>query len=203
MPDPGFTDELLWDAFRSGDERAYEMIYTNYVRELYSYAYHLHRNKEVVEDCIHDLFVYLYEHRKTLGATTSIKFYLFRSLRRLIVGTIEQRKNLVSSESLLPTFEFEIIPSHELSLIEDDATKEIQQKLQKLIAELPKRQKEALYLAYYEEFTHKQIAETMNVEIETVYNFIYRALATLKANAGTLLMGIIVLVNIFLLHVLL
>jgi RNA polymerase sigma factor (sigma-70 family) len=189
--DIALTDEALWNSFRGGDEqtheRAFERIYATSFRDLYVYGYRIAGSKELAEDCIHDLFVYLYDHRTTLGTTTSIKFYLFRSLRRLIVTALKQRHNLVSPDELPANFEFDVALPHEAIIVESDAEREAQRALQQMLEALPKRQKEALYLAYYEGFSNSHIAEVMGVEVETVYNLVYRAMTTLKANSRGLL----------------
>lgn len=78
------SDSELWQKFREGSEDAYASIYEKFSPVLFSYGYRLSQDEDLVKDCIQDLFVNLWLSRRKLGATDSIKFYLFRSLRREI-----------------------------------------------------------------------------------------------------------------------
>jgi DNA-directed RNA polymerase specialized sigma24 family protein len=79
---------LLWDAFRNGSEAAYAEMYELFAVDLYRYGYNLVKNKELVEDCLHELFLHLHNKRETLGATNNIQFYMYRALRRRLTRTI-------------------------------------------------------------------------------------------------------------------
>src|SRR5262245_24498141 len=83
-------DAALWTAFRMGDEKALVSIFDRFTKLLYNYGYKIVREEDVVKDAIQDLFIELWKNRETLGDTTSIKFYLFKSLRRKLIR-IESR----------------------------------------------------------------------------------------------------------------
>ncbi|HYH55355.1 MAG TPA: sigma factor, partial [Anseongella sp.] len=80
----GLSEGELWDLFRKGEKEAFDLIYHNYVHLLYNYGIRISSDTVLVEDGIQDLFVEIWQKRATLGATGSIKYYLFKSLRRKI-----------------------------------------------------------------------------------------------------------------------
>jgi RNA polymerase sigma factor (sigma-70 family) len=104
-----YTDTELWQAFKQSEEGAYQYIYHQYAPPLYNYGRHLIKNRQLVEDCLHDLFVYLYEHRQTLGPTDSIKFYLFRSLRRKITDALNAETRYKDELSEEVEYDFEVV----------------------------------------------------------------------------------------------
>lgn len=71
----------LWNDFREGNEEAFSKLYELFAADLYRYGYNLVRNKQIVEDCLHELFLHLYNKRNRLGPTNNIRFYLYRTLR--------------------------------------------------------------------------------------------------------------------------
>jgi RNA polymerase sigma factor (sigma-70 family) len=148
---------------------------------LYRYGYHLVRERSAVEDGIQNLFVHLYQHRSTLGQARSVRFYLMASLRRRLAEHSAKSGSGIEVEFVEERGEGEVEESAEAIIIEHDREDEIRSRLQQLIAMLPKRQREVLYLHFYEELSHKHIAETMGVEVETVYIFLHRALRALRA----------------------
>lgn len=174
------ADTDLWNAFRGGDEKAFAHLYQKFSPVLYSYGYHLCRNRDQTEDCIQDLFVHLHQHRSHLGETDSIKFYLYRSLRRRIAEKAQADSRWVSDEERGTRPELELDMPAEAGLIDEQTARDHKQKLDYLLNRLPKRQKEALYLMYFEELSYPEIAQVMGLEIKSVYNLIYSALVSLR-----------------------
>ncbi|QNF34094.1 hypothetical protein HUW51_15695 [Adhaeribacter swui] len=78
-------DAVLWEEFKGGNYNSFTVIYQNYIQVLYSYGLQVIKDPELVEDCIQDLFIYIWDNKNTLGKTENIKFYLFKALRRRIV----------------------------------------------------------------------------------------------------------------------
>lgn len=176
------TDSELWNAFRRGDEQAFAHLYQKFSPILYSYGYHLCRNRDLAEDCMHDLFVHLHQHRARLGETDNIKFYLYRSLRRRIADKAQVNSRLVFDEAPEARPEFELEMPAEAGLIHEQNTQEQKKKIECLLNKLPKRQKEALYLMYYESMSYPEVAQVMGLEIKSVYNLIYNALVSLRSH---------------------
>lgn len=181
-----FTEAELWDAFRESDEEAFAYLYRKFAPILYSYGFHLCRQQDLTEDCIQDLFIHLYQHRAQLGPTDSIKFYLYRSLRRRIADKAQLNSRFVSDEDLDGPLEFEMDMPAEAALIDDQTAAEHKRKLDFLINRLPKRQKEALFLLYYEELSYPEIAQLMGLEVKSVYNLIYNSMVALRAHIADL-----------------
>jgi RNA polymerase sigma factor (sigma-70 family) len=73
----------------------------------------------------------------------------------------------------------------ESDLIVAELFSEKQERLQQGINRLPTRQKEVIRLKFYEGMSNETIAKVMEIERQTVANFLYRALATLKSTIQT------------------
>ena len=169
----------LWNTFRSGDRNAFSQLYELFAADLYRYGYNLVRNKQVVEDCLHELFLHLHENKERLGPTDNIRFYLYRALRRRLLDTVGKLAKFDSETYIFDKAEFQILP-YEHELVEEQL---LDQQKQILIAELnklPKRQKEILYLVYMKGLTYQQAAEVMDITMKSVYNTINVALTTLR-----------------------
>lgn len=175
-----FSDSELWNAFRQGDDEAFAYMYRKFAPILYNYGFHLCRNRDVVEDCIQDQFIHLQQHRAQLGDTDSIKFYLYRSLRRRIAEKAQANSRWVSDEEAPLRTEFEVTMPAEASLIDAQTAADHKQKIEFLLNQLPRRQKEALYLMYYEKLSYPEVAQVMGLEVKSVYNLIYNSLVSLR-----------------------
>src|ERR687885_1810367 len=75
---------LLWKQFQQGEEQAFATIMGRHFRPLYSYGTKLTHDKELVRDCIQDVFLEIWRRRETLPVLDSPRFYLLRSLQRRI-----------------------------------------------------------------------------------------------------------------------
>ncbi len=73
---------LLWDKFLQGDACAFGELMHRHYRDLFNYGTRFTKDKELVKDCIQDLFLSLWKNRLTLSRTEFVKYYLLKSLRR-------------------------------------------------------------------------------------------------------------------------
>jgi RNA polymerase sigma factor (sigma-70 family) len=177
-------DVMLWHAFRSGDEKAFITVFDRFSPAMFNYGCKISPEREVVKDAVQDLFIDIWQSRKRLGDTDSIKFYLFKSLRRKLLRIKAKQRNPPPG-SFCADDNPETTPSHELVLIDEQKVLEKKQKVMNMLNQLSKRQQEVLFLRYFEELNCDQIAAVMSIGKQAVYNLIYHALEELKkANAS-------------------
>lgn len=177
---PQYMDDLaLWTAFRSGDEKALITIFDRFTRPMFNYGYKIIGESELVKDSVQELFIEIWQNRARLGDTDSIKFYLFKSLRRKLVRLKAKSKNRIFG-GLSIDHDKEASPSHEFVLIAEQVSLERREKVMIMLNKLTKRQHEALFLRYFEELNCDQIAAVMELSKQAVYNLIHHALDQLK-----------------------
>lgn len=175
------TDQDLWRDIRRGDEQSFTIIFDRYHSTLYNYGCKLTSNSSIVEDAVQDVFIDIWRLRHNLTPEiTSIKFYLYRSLRRRI--NLGQDKFPVMEEITL--LDDQEVPTNntnsETILIADESSSIMAKRIKGLIALLPERQVEALTLKYFDDFSIEEIAQIMGVNEKSVRNFIYKALTFLR-----------------------
>jgi RNA polymerase sigma factor (sigma-70 family) len=175
-------DFQLWQAFKAGDEKAFDCIYDTYFSPLYGYGTRLCPDKALVKDCIQNLFVSLWNNRTHLSDVHSIKYYLYKSLRRAIVKELQLENRFLHPEDMGENYHFEVAFSHEFLLITEQISQENQNRLLNAFHSLTKRQKEAVFLRFYENLDYTQIASILSMK-DTKYarTLVYRALDVLKA----------------------
>jgi RNA polymerase sigma factor (sigma-70 family) len=171
---------MLWQKFLDGDIKAFQSVYELYIDDLYHYGVSFYGDKDVVLDCIHDLFVYLFENKK-IAKDVNIKFYLFASLRRAILRKKKESEKYAESTSIEA---WEYANAYEMNLNEVDNEK--LQKLKQQIEKLPKRQREVIYLKYYVGLSYEDIAEIMQVDISSCRTLSFRAIRQLRLDLSSL-----------------
>ncbi len=174
------NEVAVWDQFRSGDQKAFTELYQHFVQPLYSYSMGVTSDKELIKDCLHDLFVELWRNHSTIGPTTSVKYYLMASIKRKLIRQLEtQMKNHIhhnnymldyteaehSQESILIRYEEEIRSNKQLTLC---------------LNMLSKRQREAISLRFFQNMDTDQISDSMKINPQSVYNLIFGALRVMK-----------------------
>lgn len=134
-----------------------------------------------VQDCIQDLFLDLWERRSRVGDTPSVKNYLLKSLRHRIIDYFRHQKRFGKEDDLSWQINFSDFHTIEKEWIEKENLQMIGRQLHLQMQQLPKREKEALYLRYYENLSLPEIAEVMGVNRQSAANFIQKALRKLRA----------------------
>jgi RNA polymerase sigma factor (sigma-70 family) len=170
----------VWRRFLSGDTEAFDLLMSSHFRTLFQYGSKFSRDKEFVKDSIQDLFLTLWEKRENLNGDAQVKPYMMASLRRLMHRSISS-KSWIGDESLEEAEgSFEVEFSVEHTYIENESTLVMTEQLKQLLDELPKRQKEVVYLKYFQEMDRNQISEVMDVTPQTVSNLLQIAIKQLK-----------------------
>jgi RNA polymerase sigma factor (sigma-70 family) len=170
----------LWNDFRKDDEAAFAKLYQCYVQLLYNYCTQFSVDKALIKDCIHDLFVELWQHRKTLGDTTSVRYYLMASIKRKLVRHLNNQQKNTSSEEIPLEYHHLYTPSAENFTIASEEYVQTNRNLNEALERLPRRQREAIFLKFYINMTNEEISSFMQINIQSVYNLVFGALNNLK-----------------------
>ncbi|WP_196069797.1 RNA polymerase sigma factor, partial [Bacteroides thetaiotaomicron] len=92
---------------------------------------------------------------------------------------------LLSKETTsLDEFAFHISESHDLFeqlFLKNDEDMQLSKQLLKALSSLPSNQKTILYLRFVKELSHKEIAEIMNINVQSSMNLVSRALIKLRS----------------------
>ncbi|MCY7353071.1 MAG: sigma-70 family RNA polymerase sigma factor [Cytophagaceae bacterium] len=169
----------LWRAFKSGDQAAFARMYQRYSRVLYGYGFRVTHDAALIEDSIQDLFIELWRTRENLSDTTSIKFYLFRSLRRRISRTINAELPRSETNDLADYSDVHF-PSVEALMIEQQTQTDRIEGVQRALGQLSRRQREVIALRFYHNHDYQEICSIMSLNYQSVCNLVYRALDSLR-----------------------
>ena len=178
------NDQQLWSNFKAGNHDAYTTIIQRYFNPMFIYAIRLSKDQDFVKDCIQDVFYNLWKRRENISHAESVKSYLFTAIRFRIY---REQKKWNNFDELNDDYAFDAEISIEVKLIEDQNTVELKRKLETVLKNMPPRQKEILYLRFYENMDHGRIAEIMGLNQQVVYNLLHKSLLRLRKDWGVLL----------------
>ena len=172
-------DMTLWSSLIEGNLRALEILYKRHYALLLNYGLKFCQDIELTKDCIQDVFVKLHKS-KELSQAVSPRAYLLRSLRNTLYDNLLLSKETTS----LDEFAFHISESHDLFeqlFLKNDEDMQLSKQLLKALSSLPSNQKTILYLRFVKELSHKEIAEIMNINVQSSMNLVSRALIKLRS----------------------
>jgi RNA polymerase sigma factor (sigma-70 family) len=186
-------DSYIWDKFLEGNSSAFEMLYERNVSLLANYGKRMCQDKEMVKDAIQDVYVDLWRNRSNLGRTDSIKYYLLKALRRNLVKKLVAAKNADAKNHSAKTESEVFETSHDFTLMTLEFESEKIRQVNDLLDSLPARQKEAIFLRFYNGLNFTEISSIMGINQQSAYNMVFRAIESLreKATSTTILLLII------------
>jgi RNA polymerase sigma factor (sigma-70 family) len=173
------NDQDTWILLSRGDEIAYSSLFRKYHPSLVSYGKSLTGCHNVVSDCVQEVFIEIWLYRENLAKPNSVKAYLLSSVRNRIARRLE-RERIFKNNAELEKVDFGINFTVLDEMISDEETKSQVLMLNKLINQLPERQKEALYLKFHQDLDVHQIADILDINSQSASNLIHRAVKHLR-----------------------
>jgi RNA polymerase sigma factor (sigma-70 family) len=175
------TDQLpqWWMLALEGDTNAFHSIHRELFRGLYDYALKLLQDGQLADDAVQELFVKVWVKRAAIGPLQKVKPYFFTALRRQVLNQLRNRQSRELRIGSLPRPDIEFSP--EEIVVRNEEYSSLQVKITAVLNELPKRQKEVIYLHYFEDMDYTQIAEVMGIHYQSVLNLTQKALRKLRS----------------------
>lgn len=174
---------MIWERLKNGEIDALGALYDEHVDKLYQYGKSLCSDNDVVKDCIHDLFLDLYKYRNNLSTPANVEYYLLKSLKNKILKDSKSNVVAVDFDENLNMQRAELVGnSIEDSMIQHEVYVEKHSKLTFAMNALTKQQRRGINLRFVEDKSYQDIAEMLNVSIESARTIVYRGIKLLRQN---------------------
>lgn len=182
MKEDSLLPETTWmQQLQQGNKEALALIMKMYYDDLYNYGWRFTKDDALIKDCIQEVFISLWQRRETANSILSPKYYLLRAIKNKVLKALHKSIRTSTTNHLQDEYDFFYEFSIERVIIEKQVSDEKAEKLRKTLSLLSKRQKEIIYLKYYQHMDHAQIAELMNVSRQSVYNLLHEAIHKLRS----------------------
>jgi RNA polymerase sigma-70 factor (ECF subfamily) len=166
-----FDDEALLRLIAHARADALSVLYDRYARLIYSLAYRVVGDPSAAEEVTQDVFLRVWEKANTYQSEQAkVSTWLVSIARHRAIDLVRQRGARAEGYSAawedLPQ---SIIPRTEGRNPEELSGQAIQAKrVREAIATLPVEQRQALALAYFQGYSHSEIAEKIGEPLGTV-----------------------------------
>lgn len=174
--------ELVMDYIR-GNESSFETLLNRHRAKVYSYIVLMVKDHTVAEDIFQDTFIKVIKTLKSGKYTEEGKFlpWVMRISHNLIIDHFRKAKRMPAFESNDEEFDiFDVIRIPDKSIEDRIIREQVHIDIRKLIEQLPKEQKEVLFMRHYADMSFNEIAEQTNVSINTALGRMRYALINLR-----------------------
>lgn len=170
----------IWDKLRNDNSEALNKLFYEFYDDLYFYGTKLCNDNDQITDSIQEVFIYLWESRKSLSNVSHVKAYIFKIFRNKIFKAKTKAKiySLFASKEQINCKDFEI--SQEDLIIEQESNSIRSELIMNILNELTPKQQEILYLKYYGNLSNTEISKAMSIEKQSVSNLLNRSFHLLR-----------------------
>ena len=171
---------ILFRKMQHGDASALEIFFQRYTELLYYRALGIVRDSSVAEDIVQEVFIRFWDSRDKLVISSSVPAYLTRSVVNachdyLDHVAVEKRY----AEKYRQEFKEEILPDWDAEEIEL-----LRQKLNEFVQTLPDKCREIFVMACIEGVKYREVAEKLDVSVNTVKSQVKNAYIKLRTKFG-------------------
>jgi RNA polymerase sigma-70 factor (family 1) len=176
------ADDDLWQNIRQGDHEAFVMLFKKYYQPLYRFSGRLVWDAQAAENIVQDLFVTLWIQKNHLKITSGLKSYLYQAVKNRALTHLKKARRMGSLINPLA-----IKSGTAASPEETYLNKELYTAVHQAIAKLPNKCRHIYLMKRYDNLAYAEIAETLNISLNTVKTQLQRALKSLEKQLASYL----------------
>lgn len=170
-------DIALWESFLQGDQEAFGLLFKNNYPYLFQYGSKIYPNQALLEDTIQDLFLEIWKNRNAVPAL-SVRAYLLKALKYKLLKELSRNNSTTLHDNMADDSAFEL--GHEAFLVSRQEDEDRSRKVLQSLQELSPRQKEIIYLKFYQNLSYEEVSVIMNINYQAARNLLYHAIKALK-----------------------
>ena len=172
----GIKEKVLIRRFIKGDHTAFELLFRFYYPGMVIFTSNIVLNNEDAEEIVQDFFVKLWSKRNLINDTSSLKNYLFTSVKNRAVNFLKkQQLNRKVTDKLEEMVSTDQLYNPDLFILS-----ELQTKINNACGKLQPRTREIFSLSRLKGLSNDQIADQLNISKRTVETQISKALKVLR-----------------------
>lgn len=175
---------------RAGDQKVFEQIFKKYYALLCYEARGYIKSYSLVEEIVCDVFTRIWQNRESLVITTSLRDYLVKSVHNNCIDYYRQLKRhekLVAGSEESERIQYTLTDLGE-SPLDYILTQELELRINKVIESLPPQYKKAFKLSRFSDLTYLEIAEEMQISVNSVKTNIKNALSFIRKELSDLIL---------------
>jgi RNA polymerase sigma-70 factor (ECF subfamily) len=191
--DKSNTELLL--LLKNDDRVAFYNIYERYSKRLYGFVLRYIKQDADAEEIVQEVFVKIWEARNRIDAYSSFESFLFTIAYNTTISLLRKRVSEKKYVNYLMSLQQPVVSNEVENAIRYN---ELNEKVQLLLDQLTPRQKEIFLLCRQEGLTHDEIAQKLQISLNTVKKHMANTLSFLRSHIDTSLSVNLFFVYLFL-----
>ncbi len=160
-------------------------LYDKHIDNLFAFGSRFSSDREMIKDCIQDVFVKLYTKKESLNSVENIDSYLYASLRNRIND--EYRRNVRLCDKEINDVNMKKIAEADAFVLERQERQQIlSASIEQFFEKLSPRQQQIINLYYIEQRKYDDICQIMGINYQSVRNLMHRSIMRLRSLAATI-----------------
>ena len=180
------ADDTLVSLYADGNNEAFDELLSRYQSKLYTYIYYIVHDEEIANDLFQDTFLKVIMRIQERNYTGTGKFqaWITRIAHNLVMDYFREKEqeNTISNDEV--EYDLHNNVRHSVQTTEDQML--ISQSLsdaKAIMDQLPEPQSEVVRMRFYENMSFKDIADKLNISINTALGRMRYAVINMRAIA--------------------
>ena len=151
------------------NQLAFAMLFNKYSKTIYVLSFKYLKNREMAEDAVQNVFYKVWVKRKQKNSDTPFKNYLFSIAKNELIDTLKNERYHYLIENMMESISENIEEIEEIEEYEEQL-----EQLNNLIARLSPQKRRIIEMKLEKKISNQEIADALNISINTV-KFTYSA----------------------------
>ena len=157
-------------------------LYDKHIDNLFAFGSRFTTDREMLKDCIHDVFVKFYTKRDLLVNVSNLESYLYISLRNRINDEFRRNIHICDNEITDITMR-PIAEAEEYEHVRTEQLNTLTNNIRRCFSKLSPRQRQIINLYYVEHRKYEDICKIMGINYQSVRNLMHRSISRLREYA--------------------
>jgi RNA polymerase sigma-70 factor (family 1) len=160
-----YSSELL-EKIAAGDQAVFRQVYGSFYKRLFQFALAIVKTRETAEEIVEDVFVRIWRQKASVPSIRNLRVYLYTATKNTALNYLSKK----ARESITEPFDHIHIEMSGSGITPEDIliTAEMYRKLQEAVEALPPRCKMVFKLVREDGLRYKEIAEILNISVNTI-----------------------------------
>jgi RNA polymerase sigma-70 factor (ECF subfamily) len=181
---------LIIEEIRKGNRKVFQNFFNKNYKQFVSFGNNYLFDHQASEDIVQDLFIYIWENADTIHITSSLNSYMQTSIKNRCLNYLKSLK--ITDDYKVLDFNISLITEHVFDSTSKEDKEIVYHQILKVVNTLPEKMQQIVRLKFLHGYKYKEIAEELDISINTVKTQLKRA----KSKIIEMITSILILLEI-------